>query len=142
MQPLDWGPLLDLLYRSEDDPLGAGYEIFLMGWSGGADPHDFIYYLLTTENAVIGTANNYSWYSNPEADALIKEADTTPGCDQATREALYVEAQRKIFAEYPHISGYHYIETRGVSTRVNNFQISPLGWIQLCSPSNNVWVKE
>jgi peptide/nickel transport system substrate-binding protein len=142
VQPLDWGPLLDLLYRSEDDPLGAGYEIFIMGWSGGADPHNFIYYLLTTENAVVGTANNFSWYSNPEADALIKEADTTPGCDQATREALYVEAQRKIFAEYPHISGYHYIETRGVSTRVQDFQISPLTWIQLCSPSNNVWVKE
>lgn len=142
VQPLDWGPLLDLLYRSEDDPLGAGYEIFLMGWSGGADPHDFIYYLLTTENAVIGTANNFSWYSNPEADALIKQADTCSGCDQSTREALYVEAQRKIFAEYPHIPGYHYIETRGVRSRVHDFQISPLSWIQLCSPSNNVWVEE
>ncbi len=142
VQPLDWGPLLDLLYRSEDDPLGAGYEIFLMGWSGGADPHDFIYYLLTTENAVIGTANNFSWYSNPEADALIKQADTCSGCDQSTREALYVEAQRKIFAEYPHIPGYHYIETRGVRSRVHDFQISPLAWIQLCSPSNNVWVEE
>jgi peptide/nickel transport system substrate-binding protein len=140
VQPLDWGPLLDLLYRSEADPLGEDYEIFLMGWSGGPDPHDFIYYLLTTENAVIGTANNFSWYSNPEADALIRQADTYPGCDQAAREALYVEAQRKIFSEYPHIPGYHYIETRGVSTRVHDFQISPLSWIQLCSPSNNVWV--
>jgi peptide/nickel transport system substrate-binding protein len=140
VQPLDWGPLLDLLYRSEADPLGEDYEIFLMGWSGGPDPHDFIYYLLTTENAVIGTANNYSWYSNPEADALIRQADTYPGCIQAEREALYVEAQRKIFSDYPHIPGYHYIEVRGVSTRVHDFQISPLSWMQLCSPSNNVWV--
>ncbi len=142
VQPLDWGPLLDLLYRSDADPLGEGYEIFLMGWSGGPDPHDFIYYLLTTENAVVGTANNYSWYSNPEADALIKQADSCAGCDQSTREALYVEAQRMIFADYPHIPGYHYIETRGVRMRVQDYQISPLSWMQLCSPSNNVWVEE
>lgn len=142
VQPLDWGPLLDLLYRSEADPLGETYEIFLMGWSGGPDPDNFIYYLLTTENAVIGTANNFSWYSNPNVDALIKQAATCPGCDQATREALYVEAQRLAFADYPHIPGYHYIETRGVRTRVQDFQISPLGEHALCDPSVNVWVEE
>jgi len=99
VQPLDWGPLLDLLYRSEADPLGEDFEIYVMGWSGGPDPDNFIYYLFTTENATIGTANNFSWYSNPEVDRLVKEAATVPGCDQATREALYVAAQRIAFVD-------------------------------------------
>lgn len=141
VQPLDWGPLLDLLYRSEADPLGEDFEIYVMGWSGGPDPDNFIYYLFTTTNAVIGTANNFSWYSNPEVDRLVKEASTCTGCDQATREALYVEAQRIIFVEdYADMTGYHYIETHAVRGRVNDYQINALGDIEFCSPSNNVWV--
>lgn len=141
VQPLDWGPLLDLLYRSEADPLGEDFEIYVMGWSGGPDPDNFIYYLFTTENAVIGTANNFSWYSNPEVDRLVKEAATCPGCDQATREALYVEAQRITFVEdYADMTGYHYIETHAVGVRVHDYQINALGDIEFCSPSNNVWV--
>ncbi len=141
VQPLDWGPLLDLLYRSEADPLGEDFEIYVMGWSGGPDPDNFIYYLFTTENAVVGTANNFSWYSNPEVDRLVKEAATCPGCDQATREALYVEAQRIAFVEdYADMTGYHYIETHAVRVRVHDYQINALGDIEFCSPSNNVWV--
>jgi len=143
VQPLDWGPLLDLLYRSEADLLGEDFEIYVMGWSGGSDPDNFIYYLFTTENAVVGTANNFSWYSNPEVDRLVKEAATCPGCDQAAREALYVEAQRIAFVEdYADMTGYHYIETQGVRTRVHDYHLDALGDIELCGPSNNVWVDE
>jgi peptide/nickel transport system substrate-binding protein len=141
VQPLDWGPLLDLFYRSEADPTGADFEIGIMGWSGGADPDNFIYYLLTTENAVIATANNFAWYSNTEVDTLVRQAATVPGCVQAEREALYVEAQRKAYEDICHIPGYHYIETRGVRVRVQDFQIRPTSDIELCSPFNNVWVK-
>jgi len=141
VQPLDWGPLLDLLYRSEADPLGEDFEIYVMGWSGGPDPDNFIYYLFTTENATIGTANNFSWYSNPEVDRLVKEAATVPGCDQATREALYVEAQRIAFIEdYCDVTGYHYIETQGVNARVQGYTLNALGDIEFCSPDVNVWV--
>jgi len=143
VQPLDWGPLLDLLYRSEADPLGEDFEIYVMGWSGGPDPDNFIYYLFTTENAVVGTANNFSWYSNPEVDRLVKEAATVPGCDQATREALYVEAQRIAFVEdLADMMGYHYIETQGVLARVHDYTLNALGDIEFCSPQCNVWVDE
>ena len=141
VQPLDWGPLLDLLYRSEADPLGEDFEIYVMGWSGGPDPDNFIFYLFTTTNAVVGTANNFSWYSNPEVDRLVKEAATCPGCDQATREALYVEAQRIAFVEdYADMTGYHYIETKAIRARVHDYHLNALGDIEFCSPSGNVWV--
>jgi len=141
VQPLDWGPLLDLLYRSEADPLGEDFEIYVMGWSGSPDPDSFIYYLFTTENAVVGTANNFSWYSNPEVDRLVKEASTVPGCDQAAREALYVEAQRIAFIEdVCDMPGYHYIETHGVNARVQGYILNALGEVHFCTPVLNVWV--
>jgi peptide/nickel transport system substrate-binding protein len=139
VQPLAWGPLLDLFYGSEADPTRSKVVVGLMGWSGGPDPHDFAYYLYTTDNATLGDANNYAFYKNPEVDALIKQADTT--LDQAERERLYVEAQRKIFNDYPAIPGYHYIEVDGVRSRVRGYQVDPLGNIFLCDPEHNVWVE-
>jgi peptide/nickel transport system substrate-binding protein len=135
--PLDWGPLLDLAYRSESDPIGD-FEMMWMGWSGGPDPHDFAYYLFHSDNATVGSADNMSWTMIPEVDQLIDEADTT--LDQAVREEKYVQAQRLIFQNYSAIPGYHYIETRGVNKRVHDYRVSPLSNMWLCTPFNNVWV--
>jgi peptide/nickel transport system substrate-binding protein len=137
--PLDWGPLLDLAYRSESDPVGD-FEMMWMGWSGGPDPHDFIYYMFHSDNATVGSADNMSFYSNPVVDQLIDEADTT--LDQAVREEKYVEAQRIVFQDYAAVPGYHYVETRGVRARVQGFQISPLANMWMCSPYHNVWVSD
>ncbi|HCP32003.1 TPA: hypothetical protein DIT45_01945 [Candidatus Acetothermia bacterium] len=139
VQSLDWGPYLDLINRSEADPLGEDFDQGIIGWSGGPDPHDFLYYLLHSDNAVVGAADNFSFYRNPEVDYLISTADTT--LDQEKRERLYVEAQRLCFEEYVHIPLYHLIETKGVRTRVHGFRIDPLGGIHLCDPYHNVWVE-
>jgi peptide/nickel transport system substrate-binding protein len=139
VQPLAWGPLLDLFYGSEADPTRSKVVVGIMGWSGGPDPHDFIYYMFTTENATLGDANNYPFYKNPAVDALIKKADTT--LDQAERESLFIQAQRLVYADYPAIPGYHYIETKGVRTRVQGFIIDPLGALNLCDPQHNVWLQ-
>ena len=140
VQPLDWGPYLDMVYRSEADPLGEDFDQGILGWSGGPDPHDFIYYMFHSENATVGSADNLSFYMNPVVDNLIFTADTT--LDQAERERLYVEAQRICYEEYVHIPGYHYIDTRGVRTRVHGYIIDPLGAHHLCDPYHNVWVEE
>jgi peptide/nickel transport system substrate-binding protein len=137
--PLDWGPLLDLAYRSESDPIGD-FEMMWMGWSGGPDPHDFIYFLFHSDNATVGSADNMSWTQIPEADQLIFEGNTT--LDQAVREQKYVAAQRLIFENYSAIPGYHYVETRGVNTAVQGFTISPLSNHWLCTPYHNVWIQQ
>jgi len=135
--PLDWGPLLELAYRSESDPIGD-FEMMWMGWSGGPDPYNFVYFLFHSDNATIGSADNMSWTMIPEADQLIFEANTT--LDQTVREEKYVAAQRLIFENYSAIPGYHYIETRGVNTRVQDYQISPTSNMWICTPYVNVWV--
>jgi len=136
--PLDWGPLLDLAYRSESDPIGD-FELMWMGWSGGPDPQDFLYYLFHSDNATVGSADNMSWTQIPEVDRLIDAANTT--LDQDEREDLFVQAQRLIFQNYSAIPGYHYIETRGVNTRVHGYKISPLSNMWMTTPYHNVWVE-
>lgn len=138
VQPLEWGAYLDLLYRSKEKPLGE-YGMYVIGWSGSPDPYAFLYYLFTTENAIVGSGNNFSFYSNPVVDELIGEANTTFDFD--TREKNYVEAQRIIMGTYVHIPAYHYIETRGVRARVHDFQVSPTADMNIVDPYVNVWVE-
>jgi len=65
VQPLDLGPLINLLDRSEADPLGEAFEIYVLGWVGTADPDAFISFLYHTEKAIVGAGSNLSFYSNP-----------------------------------------------------------------------------
>ncbi|MGC9530355.1 MAG: ABC transporter substrate-binding protein [Candidatus Bipolaricaulaceae bacterium] len=138
VQPLEWGPFLDLLYRSEENPEG-NYDMYVIGWSGSPDPNAFLYYLFTSENATVGSANNFSFYMNERVDTLIKYAGTT--LDTDIREPEYVAAQRMIMKDIVHIPLYHYIETRGVRARVHDYEVSPTAEMNLVSPFTNVWVE-
>lgn len=133
--PLDWGPLLDLAYRSESDPVGD-FEMMWMGWSGGPDPHDFAYYMFHSDNATVGSADNMSFFSDPEVDSLLDQAATT--LDQAVREELYVEAQRLVYSQYAAIPGYHYVQTTAVRAEVEGFIVHPLGTLWMTTPYHNV----
>ena len=137
--PLDWGPLLDLAYRSESDPVGD-FEMMWMGWSGGPDPHDFAFYLFHSVNATIGSADNMSWTMIPAVDDLLDQAATT--LDQAVREDLYVQAQRLIFENYSAIPGYHYVQTTAIRANVEGFLVHPLGTLWITTPFHNVWLSD
>jgi peptide/nickel transport system substrate-binding protein len=136
--PLDWGPLLEFAYRSESDPVGD-FEMMWMGWSGGPDPHDFAYYMFHSDNATVGSADNMSFFSNPEVDSLLDQAATT--LDQTVREGLYVEAQRLVYAQYAAIPGYHYVQTTAVRSNLQDFMVHPLGTLWITTPYANVWLQ-
>jgi peptide/nickel transport system substrate-binding protein len=139
VQSLEWGAYLDLLYRTEEKPEGE-YGIYIIGWLGAPDPDAFLYYLFTSENAMVGAGNNFSFYMNPTVDALIKQARTT--LDMEVRETAYVQAQRIIFADYVHIPAYHYIDTRGVRARVKGFEVGGPVLMRIVDPFYNVWVED
>lgn len=68
-------------------------------------------------------ASNYVGYSNPEVDALLDEAYAET--DLSEREAIYIDAQRKIFE-----TGYHFpISTwegyNGMSVDVQGYELVP-----------------
>src|SRR5262249_51551038 len=91
------------------------------GWMGdNGDPDNFLYSLLGTAN--IGGANT-SWYSNPDVDKLLGDAQVTS--DQAARKDLYHQAEQMIVDDAPWaFLGYqlHQVVTR---TNVKNFSLQP-----------------
>jgi peptide/nickel transport system substrate-binding protein len=62
VQPLEYSTLLDVQTRGD-------FEVLYLGWSGRIDPHGNMANFLTAE-----ASNNYSGYSNPEVDRLLREA--------------------------------------------------------------------
>lgn len=139
-QPLEWGAYLDLLYRSNKDPLGSEVDMYIIGWSGSPDPNAFTYYLFEAkENTTIGACNNFSFYFDPLVNYNIMEAQKT--MDQEKRKELYVEAQRRAMSSYVHLPAYHTIETRGVNAKVHDYEPDPLGNMPLVNPFRNVWIE-
>lgn len=140
VQPLDWGPLLDTIYRSEADPLGESFDMYIIGQGVGPDPYYYLDFLFNTDQAIVGAPNNKSWYSNPAVDLLLDEA--AKSFDQEKREELYVQAQRIIFTDIGHIPLYTKQNTQGIRARVQDYKVSAISsQINLCTPYNNVWIK-
>jgi len=141
VRPLDWGPLLDTIYRSEADPLGESFDMYIIGQGVGPDPYYYLDFLFNTDQAIIGTPNNKSWYSNVAVDVLLNAAAQT--FDQEKREELYKQAQRIIFTDVAHIPLYTKQNTQGINTRVHDFTTSAISSrMDLCTPFNNVWIEE
>jgi peptide/nickel transport system substrate-binding protein len=62
---------------------------------------------------------NFARYRNQEVDALLEQALATP--DDAEREALFQEAQRKVIEDVPFIASAWISRAEAVRTRVKNF---------------------
>jgi peptide/nickel transport system substrate-binding protein len=93
----------------------------LGGWQGdNGDPDNFLYSLLATDSQ--GAGNN-SYYSNPEVDQLLVQAQQV--ADQEERKAIYQQAEQIIVDDAPWLFiGYqkHQVVTR---KNVVDFQLQP-----------------
>ncbi|MCF7936652.1 MAG: ABC transporter substrate-binding protein [Synergistales bacterium] len=124
---LDWGVHLDLAERGET-------EMFRMGWVVDyADPDNFLYVLLSSENW--GPKGNYSFYKNEEVDALLKEARVET--DQQKRKELYQKAEQIIVDDAPWIFLFHYTTSLLVQDWVENVHLPAMG--DYATPLYNVW---
>jgi len=73
-------------------------QIFRMGWiQDYPDPDNWLYVMFHSANA--GPLGNHSFYSNPEVDKLLEEAQRNT--DHATRMQLYTQAERLILNDAP-----------------------------------------
>jgi peptide/nickel transport system substrate-binding protein len=98
----EWGVYQTVVTKS-DAPLPAGYDIFLM-WSDGAGPTEpwgRIRHLMSSEfNGMASNWNgNWGGYSNPAADALIKEIPTLT--DPAKLKVDYTELVKIYLTDVP-----------------------------------------
>src|SRR6476469_6532102 len=76
------------------------YQAFMLAWSGRIDPDGNSYVFLTT-----GAPQNYSAWSNPDADKALDDARLIT--DQAQRKAVYEKLTKAALDEEPILYIYH-----------------------------------
>lgn len=80
---------------------------------------------------VTGGSSNDGLYSNPQVDALAKEAASQPSVDAA--HAKYAELTKILDQDVPSIPVYVYSSQWGTSTKVKNVEVTWVGEIDLSS---------
>lgn len=94
---LDWD-VFGQTYQSGD---ADEYNIYTLGWTGGADPDVYLYQLFHEDNEGI-TQGHY--YDDEEFHEKI--SDARQSIDQEERSQLYTELQEEIIEEVIHIPGW------------------------------------
>ena len=95
----DWNKYLTKLHNGE-------HEIALIGWTGDfMDPDNFLYTMLSSENAKPGLAGNYSFYKSKEADELLVQARQTTNI--VFRRSIYRRLQEIVNYDSPSVPLVH-----------------------------------
>lgn len=117
IESYEWATYLEKASNGEHD-------MMLMGWTGVmADPDNFLYPNLTSENAV-KPASNYAFYKSEAFDKLVKEARVE--YDHDVRNELYKEAQRLVHEDAPWVPLAHTTPPVGMADYVKGFNLHPM----------------
>jgi ABC-type transport system substrate-binding protein len=117
----EWGVYLDKTSKGEHD-------LCMLGWLGGnADPDNFLYGLLSSDNAKPPSAANIAFWENAEFDKLIKEAQQIFDRDKAKRAALYLKAQELFHEDAPWVPLVHSTIVRVYNKKVHDVPLRPNG---------------
>jgi len=92
---------------------------FILGWCADyPDPQNWLSVYWKT-----GAFGERIGYTNPEADALMVQGDTT--IDPAKRLEYYMEAQRMVIGDLPAVMYWNNVNTRMVKPWVTGFEVTP-----------------
>jgi peptide/nickel transport system substrate-binding protein len=100
------------------------YQAFLLAWSGRTDP-DGNAYVFQKTNA----PQNYSGFSNPEADKLLDEARTVS--DAPKRQALYEKLAGIILDQKPLLYLYHRRVLIAHTAKLDGYKQMPDGLVRV-----------
>ncbi|HEX4421410.1 MAG TPA: ABC transporter substrate-binding protein [Kofleriaceae bacterium] len=103
------------------------HDLALSGWiSDTGDPDNIMYVLLHSDNAVVGSAQNIAFYSNPAVDRLLGEAQAE--LDVPTRLRRYAQAQDLIAEDAPWVPLAHSELVIAARAELSGVILSPLGY--------------
>jgi peptide/nickel transport system substrate-binding protein len=109
--------------------VGRGdHDLALFGWIGDTgDPDNFLYVLLHSDNAVAGSAQNISFYRNPEVDRMLIAAQAA--VDQQARSAIYAEVQDRVAEDVPWVPIAHTELVVATRADIDQVILTPLGHV-------------
>ncbi|MDD2482498.1 MAG: ABC transporter substrate-binding protein, partial [Lutispora sp.] len=95
----NWNEYLRKIHNGE-------HKMALIGWTGDyADPDNFLYTMLCSENAKPGLAGNYSFYKSKNTDQLLIQARQTT--NMIFRRSLYRSLQEIVNYDAPSVPLVH-----------------------------------
>ncbi|QWG11846.1 ABC transporter substrate-binding protein [Bradyrhizobium sediminis] len=100
------------------------YQAFMLAWSGRIDPDGNSYVFLKT-----GAPQNYSAWSNPDADKALDDARLVT--DQAQRKAIYEKLTKLALDEEPLLYIYHRRILIAHSIRLEGYKQMPDGLVRV-----------
>lgn len=115
IQLYEWGAFLDAINNGE-------HEMFLSSWSNATmDPDASVFPLFHSKN--FGATGNRAFYSNPEVDQMIEEAQMES--DQEKRMELYKEIQQKINEDAPWVPVFYGTSCTGIRADLKGYVMHP-----------------
>jgi peptide/nickel transport system substrate-binding protein len=100
------------------------YQAYMLNWSGRIDPDGNSYIFLRT-----GAPQNYSAWSNPEADKALDEGRLIT--DPAQRKAIYEKLTKAVLDEEPILYIYHRKLLIAHTTRLEGYKQMPDGLVRV-----------
>jgi peptide/nickel transport system substrate-binding protein len=100
------------------------YQAYMLAWSGRIDPDGNSYVFLKT-----GAPQNYSAWSNPDADKALDDARLIT--DQAQRKAVYEKLTKVALDEEPILYIYHRKILIAHTTRLEGYKQMPDGLVRV-----------
>jgi peptide/nickel transport system substrate-binding protein len=117
LEPFEFGVFLHKVQNGE-------HPMCLIGWTGdNGDPDNFMYPLLDQDSAVLGEAQNYSFWRDPAFHKLMLAGQQTP--DGPARAAIYRQANAMINDQAPAISLTHSVVSFAAKTSIGGIVASP-----------------
>jgi peptide/nickel transport system substrate-binding protein len=100
------------------------HDLCLLGWTADTgDPDNFLYILLDSENAEVGSARNISFFKNAELHGILAWAQEST--DRAERERFYKKAQDLIAREAPWVPLAHSEVAVAARTSLDGLVVHP-----------------
>lgn len=109
-----------------DNVQAGNYDIAAMGWGG-----DYLHPMSFLPLFVTDDTNNHTFYSNPEYDELVKQAQLETDVVKAAE--IMRQAEELLMADYPLIPLFHRSFTFLMNPKVKGWALTPL---------NNLYFKE
>src|SRR3982075_1686436 len=100
------------------------YQAYMLAWSGRIDPDGNSYIFLKT-----GAPQNYSAWSNPEADKALDDGRLVT--DQAQRKAIYEKLTKLALDEEPLLYIYHRKLLIAHTTKLEGYKQMPDGVVRV-----------
>lgn len=117
LEPFEWAVFLDKVRNGE-------HPMCLIGWSGdNGDPDDFMYPLLDQDSAHKPTAQNYSFWRDPNFHKLMLAGQSS--VDQAKRAAIYRQANALIHDRVPALAMVHTTVPIAMKSTITGFVPNP-----------------